>query len=140
MKPTFLRPHKLWLLLLLFLSACAPQEQFHYEKRQAVLIKSLREQMYYEYSSPLNEAMKIYLELELANHPDIKLPLDKIYYIEKKVKKEKPLLGCYYMKTARFEADKKLYIILDWNNTNGVIIRFFTNSNLIINNLPDYSF
>lgn len=96
--------------------------------------------MFFEYSSPLNDSMKIYVELELAKDPELQLPLDKVYSIEQKLKKEKPLLGCYYLMKKEFDGDKKLYIILDWNQNSGVIIRFFTDSPTLIKNLPDYSF
>ncbi len=128
------------LFLLMFLPGCSHKEQFRYEKKQSVLIRSLREQMFFEYSTPLKETMKIYMELELANHPNLQLPLEKIYQTEQKLKIEKPQLGCYYQTFQGFDGDKKLYIIMDWNNKDGVIIRFFTNSNQIIDILPDYTF
>lgn len=130
-----------FLLISLFLcSSCSRQVQFLYEEKQAVLIRSLREQMFYEYSSPLNDAMKIYIELELANEPDIALPLDKIYEMEKKIKKEKPALGCYYQESNVLSEEKKLFVIMEWNKNDGVIMRLFTNSNYIIDKLPNATF
>lgn len=136
-------PHVRISFLLLFIFncwSCSHVEPFRYEMKQAVLIHSLREQMFYEYSSPLNEAMKIYIELELANEPLIKLPLEKVYEMEKKIKKEKPLLGCYYRETNVGTGDKKLFIIMEWNNNVGVVIRLFTNSNYVVDKLPNASF
>ncbi|TBX67006.1 hypothetical protein EZL74_10120 [Flavobacterium silvisoli] len=140
MKHTLSLRYLLCLFLLVVFYNCSPIEQFRYEKRQSVLIGSLRERLFFEYSSPLNDSMKIYMELELAKNPELQLPLEKIYSIEEKLKKEKPLLGCYYLMKKEFDGEKKLYIILDWNQNSGVIIRFFTDSPTLIKSLPDYSF
>jgi len=128
------------LLPLLILCSCQPQVQFKYAKKEAVLVRSLREQMFYEYSSPLNNAMKIYMELELAKEPDIKLPLEKIKATEAKIQKEQPQTGCYYYESTIPQSDKKIFIIMEWNPNAGVIIRIFTDSNHLIEKLPNNSF
>jgi len=123
----------------LFLS-CSQHQNFLYAEKQATLIESMREKIFYEYSAPLNDAMKIYIELELANDPEIALPMEKILETEQKIKLERPFPGCYYLETEVASAGKKLFVIMEWNAKTGVIIRFFTNSDYIVDKLPPVTY
>lgn len=132
-KPTVL------LLLFILICGCSSKQQFHYKENQSLIIKSFRERLYYEYSSPLNEAMKIYLELELNKEKDFDLPLQSIYKLEQKLKHEKPQRGCYYLELHP-EKHLKLIVLMEWNQNIGVVIRFFTNSTVINDKLPEATF
>lgn len=124
-------------LLVLYCSwSCSPSEAFRYELKEATLVRSLRDQMFYEYCSPLNEAMKIYIELELAKDPLIQLPLEHFYKTEQKIKQERPLLGCYYLESNIASGNKKLFVIIEWNQNAGVLVRLFTNSDYIADKFP----
>ena len=68
--------------------------------------------------------------------------LRTIEKVNKRVSKEKNVLGCYIIPWTKNKRDlvSNDVIMLEWNHEEGVVIRLFTKSEIVKENLPSQSF
>ena len=136
---TFIMKTIAYLIILTLSIGCINTTKDGYIDNQSEFIARHHSFGYYEYSSRLNDSMWSVLEGHKHNLIS-NATYHKIVEASKKVKKEKPILGCYLIDWDDNSYDSPSKILLEWNSSQGVIIRFFTTSEEIKNRLPNQSF
>lgn len=123
------------------MQACSPEEDYLFQDNQSEIVQSFRKEGYFEYSSRLNDIL--FAELNSIDNEIISPSmLETIELISKKVKEEKNTSGCYVIdwKSVKNDATDNNAITLEWNQKQGVIIRLFTKSQNIKQQLPSNSY
>ncbi|MCB0447092.1 MAG: hypothetical protein KDD03_06200 [Gelidibacter sp.] len=133
----FLQP----LFLLMLSVGCNTQTTYFFTESQSKTIDAYRRQGFYEYATPLNNDMWLFLktrETDLASGTILRT----IEKVNKRVSKEKNVLGCYIIPWTKNKRDlvSNDVIMLEWNHEEGVVIRLFTKSEIVKENLPSQSF
>ncbi|MEN3324955.1 hypothetical protein VP395_14545 [Mariniflexile soesokkakense] len=128
-----------YLIILTLFIGCTITTKKGYLENQSEFIARYRSFGFYEHSSRLNDSMWSVLN-GYRNNLISNATYHKIVETSKKVKTEKPTLGCYLIDWNDNPYDTTSKILLEWNLSEGVIIRFFTTSEEIKKRLPDQSF
>lgn len=128
-----------YLIILTLSIGCTNTTKDGYLDNQSEFIARYRSFGFYEYSSRLNDSMWSILD-GYKNNLISNATYHKIIEASKKVEKEKPTLGCYLIDWNDNLYDATSKILLEWNLSEGVIIRFFTMSEEIKHRLPNQSY
>lgn len=125
------------IIILFFLVGCSSDEEYSFEQSQSEIVKKFRKEGFYEYNSRLNDVLLAELN-GIDNEILSPSMLETIETLSKRIKKEKKVMGCYVIEWENCKdlPEENNTILLEWNAKHGVIIRMFTKSAVIKEQLP----
>lgn len=129
------------MVVLFFLVGCNPDEEYSFEQSQSEIVQKFRKEGFYEYNSRLNDVLMAELN-GIDNDILSTSMLETIETLSQKIKREKKTMGCYVIEweNCKNTTKENNAITLEWNSTHGVIIRMFTKSSAVKQQLPHSSY
>lgn len=123
--------------ILFFLIGCSPDEEYSFQESQSDIVQKFRKEGYYEYNSKFNDVLLADLN-GIDNEVLSPSMLETIETLSEKIKNEKNTIGCYLIEweNCKNNPEEHNFITLEWNIKHGVIVRMFTKSLAIKQQLP----
>ncbi|MFY0482986.1 hypothetical protein ACI6PS_10280 [Flavobacterium sp. PLA-1-15] len=128
-------------IFLFFLISCSLDKEYSFQESQSDIVQKFRKEGYYEYNSKFNDVLMAELN-GIDNEVLSPSMLETIETLSEKIKNEKNAIGCYLIEweNCKDASEDRNFITLEWNTKYGVIVRMFTKSSAIKQQLPHSSY